>query len=1051
MQPVANGDFEVETKFDSMGSAQYQDQGILVEQDASTALRFDVYSTATSVFVFSAFVSGSTPVAKVTQEVPGAQQPFWLRVHRTGNTWLFTYSTDGTAWVTAASFTQAITVTEIGPYAGNSGSPPPAWQSVVDYFHRNVGTPVSVTNDDFSAATINPSTWTTVNPLGDATVSAQNNHAVIDVPGGAEHDPNDPGDGAPRLMQTVANGDFSVDAKFDSAVVHQFQEQGIVAEQDSTHYVHVEIVQNWFETAIVATSVAGAVVTTEANFEIYNRPSIILRLGRSNDTWSLGYSYDGNHWTAAAAFSEPLTVAHAGVFAGNFGGASSPAFTAEIDYFVNSAAPPATEDGVAWPTAPAAPVFNVWYGSHQTFGANGQPQKWVNVLGDVSDPSGIASLTYTVNGGSPQGLSMGENDVRLVDPGDFNAEIDNASLSVGANTVHFTAIDNDGNQSTTDVTVTKVSGGPWPTAYTADWSKAGGNINSIAQIADGHWEIKPDGTIHNVDFGYDRLVTIGQASTWSQYEVTAQVRVNTLDPDGSAVGIIVGWKGATSDLHGVVTGDQPRVGHPFPVAFLYGNSAGTAQRFQIYANSDQHPETTLVADGTGKQLTPGVTYTFKVRVTDNGSGGSHFRLKAWQTGTTEPSSWLLETDGDLSRGLDRARRAPRRRELRQGDRRVRADGPDHRVRRIGKRVGERRVHGQRHRRERRRPLRRDVHVEQRRHHALGIGNGQPRLRVEPDEREDVHVQGDRDELDRDERGVRGIGLLRDRRAPDRADLGAGGSRKRRRDRQLDRAVVRRRLARDRLRRDAVPRQRRGDGTRFASTATSQSVTGLTNGKSYTFQVAAKNALGTGPSSTPSSAIVVGAPLAPVTAAVGSSGKAVVSWSAPANNGASITGYVVSTYLGSVVQTAKTHMLTCSPQPCSPACTWTVTGLTNGSSYSFQVSALNSRGSGPSGATTITVGPAAAPGVPTDVHAVAGAGRATLTWTVPANGSATITSYAVTPIRGHVVLSPVTVAAPAAGATIMGLTAGQSYTFVVQARSPAATGARSAVSNAVTPS
>ena len=88
------------------------------------------------------------------------------------------------------------------------------------------------------------------------------------------------------------------------------------------------------------------------------------------------------------------------MFGGNFGGASSPAFTAKVDYFVNSTAPPATEDGVAWPTAPAAPVINVWYGSQQTFGANGQPQQWVNVLGDVSDPGGMASLTYTLNGGA---------------------------------------------------------------------------------------------------------------------------------------------------------------------------------------------------------------------------------------------------------------------------------------------------------------------------------------------------------------------------------------------------------------------------------------------------------------------------------------------------------------------------------------------------------------------------------------------------------------------------------------------------------------------------
>ncbi len=49
------------------------------------------------------------------------------------------------------------------------------------------------------------------------------------------------------------------------------------------------------------------------------------------------------------------------------------------------------------------------------------------------------------------------------------------------------------------MTVTKVNGGPWPLPYTANWSQAGGNINSVAQVADGHWVIQPDGTIHNSD------------------------------------------------------------------------------------------------------------------------------------------------------------------------------------------------------------------------------------------------------------------------------------------------------------------------------------------------------------------------------------------------------------------------------------------------------------------------------------------------------------------------------------------------------------------------
>ncbi len=649
VQPISNGNFEVETKFDSMGSGQYQDQGIVVEQNSSTFLRFDVYSSGTGVTVFAASISGSTPSTKISEMVDNAQQPFWLRVKRTGSRWLFTYSKDGIAWVAAGTFDDTISVAKVGVYAGNSGPSPVGWTSKVDFFRSIVSSPINVADDNFNAGSLDTGRWSFVNPNGDATQTMDGSHAVINVPAGNDvftHDPNASGNGAPRLMQSVSDGDFSFDAKFDSKVDHQFDEQGIVVQQDATHYLHADIVQGYYETYIMVYSVANGTVTTVAGFDpstnrntlhIYNQPSITLRLARTGDTWALGYSHDGTHWTAATAFILPLAVSEVGVFGGNQANTAQP-FAMAVDSFLNT------------PTSSVGPAINVWYGTNQTFGSHGQPQQWVNILGDVSDVSGMASLTYTVNGGTAHGLSLGENEVRLVAPGEFNAEIDNASLNSGNNSVVFTAIDNDGNQSTKTVTVNKVTGNSWPLPYTANWSPAGGNVNGIAQITDGHWSIQGDGTIRNSDSGYDRLVAIGQASTWAQYIVTAQVRINSMDPDGSAVGIIAGWQGATGDLNGTPTPDQPRVGHPFPAALLYDNAAGTTPKVDLYANSDSHPEQSLQSDGSGLQLTPGQTYTFKMRVTDNAFGGSLFQVKVWPTGTTEPAAWLLQADGDLSRG-----------------------------------------------------------------------------------------------------------------------------------------------------------------------------------------------------------------------------------------------------------------------------------------------------------------------------------------------------------------------------------------------------------------
>ena len=127
--------------------------------------------------------------------------------------------------------------------------------------------------------------------------------------------------------------------------------------------------------------------------------------------------------------------------------------------------------------------------------------------------------------------------------------------------------------------------------------------------------------------------------------------------------------------------------------------------------------------------------------------------------------------------------------------------------------------------------------------------------------------------------------------------------------------------------------------------TTATVSGLTPGTSYTFTVTASNPLGQGPESAPSTAVVPTAPNAPsapqsVTASPASA-QAVVTWATPASNGGStITGYTVTPYVGS---TAGTPL-----QVGSSATSATLTGLTNGTTYTFQVTATNSVGTGAAG-------------------------------------------------------------------------------------------------------
>ena len=58
MQSVANTDFEVEVKFDSAPSQAYQEQGLIVDQDADNYLAFEVYSDGSDVIALVRNVAG---------------------------------------------------------------------------------------------------------------------------------------------------------------------------------------------------------------------------------------------------------------------------------------------------------------------------------------------------------------------------------------------------------------------------------------------------------------------------------------------------------------------------------------------------------------------------------------------------------------------------------------------------------------------------------------------------------------------------------------------------------------------------------------------------------------------------------------------------------------------------------------------------------------------------------------------------------------------------------------------------------------------------------
>ena len=234
---------------------------------------------------------------------------------------------------------------------------------------------------------------------------------------------------------------------------------------------------------------------------------------------------------------------------------------------------------------------------------------------------------------------------------------------------------------------------------------------------------------------------------------------------------------------------------------------------------------------------------------------------------------------------------------------------------------------------------------------------------------------------------------------------------------------------------------------------------LVNGRSYQFQVWAFHNSPPAPRwLVPSPPVVPAAvPARPtIGTATGRNGAALVRWSPPVDDGgADVTHYLVR------AQDSAGNPVGEPTSVRAPATSTVVAGLTNGTRYRFQVSAVNAAGAGPSSALSNAVLAASVPDRPVVGTAVGGDTRdvattATASWSPPSfNGGARITSYVVTALRmsstapGARVLGRVSSAplAPGTRSHVFGLVPGV-YRFRVVAHNARGNSPPSARSNAV---
>ncbi len=482
------------------------------------------------------------------------------------------------------------------------------------------------TSDDFFNDSSPKSFWRYLDPVGDVTLDMTGTNAEFNIPAGTEHDLYTNEHDAPRLLQTVADADFEIEVKFESTPGIQYQLQGIIVQETDSKYLRFGNYSSNSAKFIFAAYIDGGSVSSITNTNIGSTVAPYLRVSRVGNDWTYSYSTDGVTYTpVVTSHTQAITVTEVGFYGGNSG--SNPSYIASADYFWNLA-----DTGFQDTDTPGVtpPNITIWYGDTQTFGDKGNPQQWVNVMGNVSDVNGINALSYTLNGGSSFSLNIGPDGKRLLGNGDFNIEIDIADLNDGANTVEITAEDSLSATATKTVTLNYQSGNIWPLPYTVDYSSISDidDINQVLNVVDGLWQLTPGG-IRTVAAGYDRLLVAGD-QTWStNMEVEVPITVHSAS-GGSGVGFALGWQGHTGSA-------SPRLDWPLEAIGWVRNPQGSS-----YLEILTYPGSTQGTQNISMLL--GTTYRLKIRSESISASDSRFQVKFWEDGTTEPGSYMLSAD-----------------------------------------------------------------------------------------------------------------------------------------------------------------------------------------------------------------------------------------------------------------------------------------------------------------------------------------------------------------------------------------------------------------------
>lgn len=302
-------------------------------------------------------------------------------------------------------------------------------------------------------------------------------------------------------------------------------------------------------------------------------------------------------------------------------------------------------DTVMTQDAPAAgdtdKRIRIWYGDQQRFGHLGEPQRWINVLGHITEPEEVDSATFSINGRGERFLTLGGDLHRLALPGDFNVELSWEEVDEGSNKLVIIAYPKKGRPVSKKMTFHVEKNRTWPLPYYVDFSEVE-NLQEAVQVVDGHWRLE-EGGARTVQRYYDRVLTMGD-TTWKNFETTVRLTIHDFTPSEPGpptynvthFGVAMRWRGHHRD------GRQPsRKWFPLGAQgeFLLKEDPDSC-RWRILF--DGIPEKPRKYSDQYNELALGRPMFVKTQVATMDDGRTRYRFKQWMDGAPEPLAWDVE-------------------------------------------------------------------------------------------------------------------------------------------------------------------------------------------------------------------------------------------------------------------------------------------------------------------------------------------------------------------------------------------------------------------------